>query len=443
MYTRDQRAAEHIREIEHQNRMLQGELEQALQNSASLNSRSGLLDAIDDHNREVAALNSVIADWKLSYNAMLKIASDYREQLNIDHSELIKAYLEKIKSIQIKKDFQPNPIDLFKYLSSLISKNEIYDIGPNEYLSWNDIRKHWDGLAKNGNPQAQFNMGWYFSASSNSQEALEWFKLASNQGEPKSKKEIEKIENKNLSEKSKEVALLTSKLLNDGSIETALQTINDSIKSNYDWANLLEPYLKISFERIVHKNFFYKTTDEKGQKIKSFVQYCEIDIKNNSDTELSIARPGSRLPARQRQESTSKFIKLLPNQSIKVQIWALPPNTEADKENYSSYEWIYPNFDYFKIPFRLPSNLKLDIYHRYEKANCFVLTACFNDHDHPTVLSFRKYRDSHMSRSRIGRVFINQYYKYGPVLANWIQERPKTKALMRYTFKMLARLLPQ
>lgn len=370
MHTNDYQAAERLREEEHRNKILSQRLDEALKIAESLNSRNALNDAFEDYQKEKSELNSIIEDWRISFNSLLDVTYQLRDSLNIEHSDFLKTYSETLKS-QSRKNNQPySPIALSKHVKSLLEKKIIYDIGPDNYLSWKDIRRHWDEAANNGDPKAQFNMGWYLSDSPDKQEALKWFKLAHDQGEPNSFHQIEKIEKKNQADKSKEIALIVSQLLNDGSVEEALQLINDSIKNNCDWANLLEPYLKISFERIVHKNFFYKTTDEKGQKIKSFVQYCEINIKNNSDSELSIARPGSRLPARQRQEGTSKYIKLPPNQSTKVQIWALPPDTESDKDNYSSYEWIYPNLDYFKIPFRLPSNLKLDIYHRHEKANC-------------------------------------------------------------------------
>ncbi len=48
---------------------------------------------------------------------------------------------------------------------------------------------------------------------------------------------------------------------------------------------------------------------------------------------------------------------------------------------------------------------------------CFVVTATMGDESHPAVVLLRAFRDESLSRSRIGRVLISEYNKYGPTLA--------------------------
>lgn len=51
-------------------------------------------------------------------------------------------------------------------------------------------------------------------------------------------------------------------------------------------------------------------------------------------------------------------------------------------------------------------------------ATCFVASVAFNDPNHPDVIFLRGFRDNVLSKSGIGRSFIDWYWKNGPRIAN-------------------------
>jgi hypothetical protein len=53
--------------------------------------------------------------------------------------------------------------------------------------------------------------------------------------------------------------------------------------------------------------------------------------------------------------------------------------------------------------------------------NCFIVTTTMGDINHPVVVDFRKYRDEILLNNYFGRVFINIYYRIGPVLSKVIK----------------------
>ncbi len=58
-----------------------------------------------------------------------------------------------------------------------------------------------------------------------------------------------------------------------------------------------------------------------------------------------------------------------------------------------------------------------------KKNGCFLLTAGFNG-DHPIIDYFRNFRDETLSDSKLGRLFIKFYYKWGPKMAPYVLENP-------------------
>jgi len=75
--------------------------------------------------------------------------------------------------------------------------------------------------------------------------------------------------------------------------------------------------------------------------------------------------------------------------------------------------------------------------------SCFVLTVCFGSENASTVCRFREYRDEHLCKIAVGRVFISWYYRHGPKLANYIKDKPTAKSVLREIFKLLERILPR
>jgi tetratricopeptide (TPR) repeat protein len=70
-----------------------------------------------------------------------------------------------------------------------------------------------------------------------------------------------------------------------------------------------------------------------------------------------------------------------------------------------------------------------------EGDDCFVATAVYGDIDHPDVCQLRRFRDETLHRSTLGRAFIAWYYRYGPSLAEHVEERPAFKRGIRWVLE--------
>jgi len=70
-------------------------------------------------------------------------------------------------------------------------------------------------------------------------------------------------------------------------------------------------------------------------------------------------------------------------------------------------------------------------YSTVSESSCFIATAVYGDPSHPNVMTFRKWRDTHLKNNIIGSIFIFTYYKVGPYLAGTICKSPRVLKLMR------------
>jgi hypothetical protein len=76
-----------------------------------------------------------------------------------------------------------------------------------------------------------------------------------------------------------------------------------------------------------------------------------------------------------------------------------------------------------------------------EAKSCFVATAAFEDEDHPTVRTLRRFRDR-MERSPLGRMLSDFYWRVGPTLACAVSKAPIIRPLLKCSLSWLARHLP-
>jgi hypothetical protein len=65
------------------------------------------------------------------------------------------------------------------------------------------------------------------------------------------------------------------------------------------------------------------------------------------------------------------------------------------------------------------------------KKGCFIATAAYGSLLHPYVKTLREFRDKYLMPSRVGRKFIELYYKYSPFAANFIAEHKLLKIFVR------------
>ncbi len=74
------------------------------------------------------------------------------------------------------------------------------------------------------------------------------------------------------------------------------------------------------------------------------------------------------------------------------------------------------------------------------KEGCFIATAVYESDDAPEVVKLRLFRDEILSRNRLGRTFIELYYKFSPALAVRIARNPPLKRALRLFFNRALRL---
>ena len=67
------------------------------------------------------------------------------------------------------------------------------------------------------------------------------------------------------------------------------------------------------------------------------------------------------------------------------------------------------------------------------KGGCFIATAAMGSEHHPKVSELRLFRDEWILRKSWGLDFVNWYYKYGSIAANYIKKSTFLKQLVCYT----------
>ena len=72
---------------------------------------------------------------------------------------------------------------------------------------------------------------------------------------------------------------------------------------------------------------------------------------------------------------------------------------------------------------------------------CFVATACFGSPNDETVLIFRRFRDTVLRKSVVGRGFIRWYYKHGKGFARIIETHPLLRKVARVLLGVIAKAI--
>lgn len=75
--------------------------------------------------------------------------------------------------------------------------------------------------------------------------------------------------------------------------------------------------------------------------------------------------------------------------------------------------------------------------HEDRTEECFIATAAYGNYDHPDVRQLRHFRDKTLRHSALGRTFIVWYYRYGPELAEYVEDRPFFRRSIRWALKRL------
>lgn len=69
---------------------------------------------------------------------------------------------------------------------------------------------------------------------------------------------------------------------------------------------------------------------------------------------------------------------------------------------------------------------------------CFIATAVYGSYEHPKVMVFREFRDRVLLPRHVGSVFVDLYYKVGPIVAPYVARSPMWKTIFRALLDRMA-----
>lgn len=157
----------------------------------------------------------------------------------------------------------------------------------------------------------------------------------------------------------------------------------------------------IKYDRLV---FFYAPTfAQLNNTAGSFV----LNMTNNAPSEPSLA---SRKITGLQNDQT--YCLALGNQDQAGNISFFTPASELTSANEKKY-------------CATPS----EVVGLLDDKKCFIATATFGSDMAPEVVTFRKFRNEFLLTNTLGRAFVHNYYKYGPIAAKWITESPFLKSV--------------
>jgi len=74
-------------------------------------------------------------------------------------------------------------------------------------------------------------------------------------------------------------------------------------------------------------------------------------------------------------------------------------------------------------------------------SSCFVATVAFGDPDCWELHTLRNFRDSSLSKYKMGQAFIRWYYLNGEGLAKWVDKKPRIKRTTKLFLIMFVKYL--
>ena len=84
---------------------------------------------------------------------------------------------------------------------------------------------------------------------------------------------------------------------------------------------------------------------------------------------------------------------------------------------------------------RNPQNVKLFLTGVGKTSKCFIATAAFQNPDCYEVIFFRHYRDSVLSKHKLGLLLIHVYYRYSAFWADKLQNQNFMKSIIRWLLR--------
>lgn len=376
-----------------------------------------------------------------------------------------------------------------------IADNQLYAIGAFIFSDWKNAFDTCTMLAKQGDVKAQFNLGYIYARGDIMErdfaKAYEWYEKAADNNDPRAHYNLAQMyENgefvlpnniKAEEHLARAVELGDTRAINRTAFANAKSALKqgDREKAKSLFASIAEHNKEAemgviacsaSFKSIYTISTVYSyhssgsTNNKKfwkwGESIKTEVDLTMSNQSTHSwpvlvkalirsaDGFVNISTIGDALKAGATQSNIIDPKDFIGSNICGVAVYS-DREGSIDKPIYSFY---FPDItiqpdatETRSLPDRIQvAQDEMDQHNKTAKPGaCFVLTACYGSHDAPTVLTFRQFRDKHLSQYKLGRRFISWYYTHGPKWANTIEDKPWTKSIFRALFNQLAKVLPK
>ncbi|SFC05799.1 hypothetical protein SAMN05660443_1364 [Marinospirillum celere] len=124
--------------------------------------------------------------------------------------------------------------------------------------------------------------------------------------------------------------------------------------------------------------------------------------------------------------------------------WSAEATTLDNKPVWKSYYPGQRSDQAFTVNLHLDSNYVREVGHYWqfivhpsityddETAECYIATRVYGDVKAPEVEALREFRGEVLMQSATGRWLVRQYYQYSPAFAEWMDDKPRLQALVRW-----------
>jgi hypothetical protein len=380
-------------------------------------------------------------------------------------------------------------------IQKAIDKKELYAVTEVTPVDWKQAFDTYKQLAKEGNAKAQFNLGYMFARGDIMERdfasAFEWYEKAAGQGDSRAHYNLslmyergEFVLPNNIKakehlaraielgdERAQTITTLANakEALKTGDREQARSLFN-SIASQCKEAEMGIIACDVVFKSIynIHIQYSYHSSGTKNNK-----KFWKLGDAVKTETDLTMTNSSAhswQYMVKSLIRASDGFVNISTFGGVlkagEVQSNVIDPHDYAqsnicgvavysDREGTVSKPVFSFNFpDISALPDdeatanlaerQRQANVEMELHNKTAKpGGCFVLTACYGYEDAPTVLIFRQFRDKQLSRYTWGRAFISWYYNYGPGWAGYIENKPRLKALLRFFFRQISKLMPR
>jgi len=188
---------------------------------------------------------------------------------------------------------------------------------------------------------------------------------------------------------------------------------------DYGWSGIVAPVLAGYTFEPSSREYTDVTSDQVGQDYTAIVikHTLTINAGNGGTTQPS---PGNYAYDYGSQVS----IKAIPNSGYKFAGWS----GDASGMSIEIVIIMYSDKSITATFSPVPSPDDGD----EKKTKCFIATAAYGSPFNPHVKTLRDFRDRYLMSSKLGRVFVDLYYKYSPSVARLISKHKIMKVAVRY-----------